>query len=32
MDDEMMIACSIALGEIEGGHFDVERWEWEKPT
>jgi hypothetical protein len=31
MDEEMMTACSIALGEIEGGVFSFERWEWERP-
>jgi hypothetical protein len=31
MEEEEMVAYSIALGEIEGGVFSFERWEWERP-
>lgn len=29
MDEDMITAYSIALGELEGGVFNFDRWEWE---
>ena len=32
MDEEEMTAYTIALGEMEGGVFSFETWEWERPA
>jgi hypothetical protein len=30
MDEDMMTATLIVLGEIEGGVFSFDTWEWQK--